>query len=216
MRQVALEPSRTPRRRLDRAPRVRQPPCRVPRTPAPGRRPAHKRLRELCCTCNFHPFIRVADVTGFVQSTPGRRSEPPRPERSPACRFDAAPPPHPGIPQGQESIGAALRPPRLQSMQGKIHPALQVADGASVRSNRVVGWDRRRHPSGSADGKHPIYRSGSDGSEREGAHSLCHRIPVASERAGTASLGPRAARRPRRDCRSIAIRPGSGCGRGVG
>ena len=43
----------------------------------------------------------------------------------------------------------------------------------------------------------------SRGRSRRRAHSLCHRLPVAPERAGPVSLGSRTARWPRRECRSM-------------
>ena len=174
---------------------------------------------------------------------PGRRREPPGPKRSPKGRCDAAYRPRPQTPPRPGRYRRpALRTPRLQSMQGQIHPTLQVAEGASVRANRLVGLDAmatsegisRREPpeisewlrrvggggrSVGGRGTKPLHGSlppSFRGYSRKRAHSLCHRLPVASERTGTASLGSRTARWPRRDCRSISIRPGSACGRGVG
>ncbi len=43
-------------------------------------------LRELLGTFNFQPFMSAYDVTGFMRSAPGRRDEPPRPNRSPNSR----------------------------------------------------------------------------------------------------------------------------------
>ena len=56
----------------------------------------------------------------------------------------------------------------------------------------------------------------SRGRSRRRAHSLCHRLPVAPERAGPLSLASRTARWPRRECRSISIRPRFVCAQVVG
>ena len=166
MRQVGLEPSRTPRRRPGRMRRVRQPRCRCPRTPAPGRRPARKRLLELYCTFNIHPFIRGSDVTRFVRSIPGRRGEPPGPKRSPACRFNTTPPPRPQTLQGQEGIGAAPCAP-LGHRACKARSTLLSRWPKGHPSGLIVWLDgiRRQPPSASEDGNRPRYRSGSDRSE---------------------------------------------------
>ena len=174
---------------------------------------------------------------------PGRRREPPGPKRSPKGRCDAAYRPRPQTPPRPGRYRRpALRTPPLQNMQGQIHPALQVAAGASVRSNRVVGLDPMA-TSERISGREPpeisewLRRVGGggrsvggrgttplDGSlplsfrrySRKRAHSLCHWVPVAPENAGPVPRGPRTTRRPRQESHSISIRPRFVCARVAG